>query len=157
MSEFNLNIVLVAPEIPQNTGNIGRLCVNTNCQLHLIEPLGFSLAESRLRRAGLDYWPNLQVKTHPDWKTFLNRENPETGSLFFCSTRGSKSIYDIPFQPGSTLVFGNESSGLPPDFYVRYADLLFYLPMPGKHARSLNLANAVCVAVYEGMRQIYSW
>ena len=149
------NIVLVAPEIPQNTGNIGRLCVSTGSRLHLIEPLGFSLDQSQLRRAGLDYWPHLRVSLYPDWEDFL-RKGPK-GRMIFLSTHGENCVYDYSFKPGDTLVFGNESKGLPMDFYSKYKDRLYRLPMPGQHCRSLNLANTVAAVLYEALRQVHGW
>ena len=146
-----MNIVLFAPEIPQNTGSIGRLCVNLNYRLHLIEPLGFSLEEKMLRRAGLDYWPYLDLSIHKNWQDFMSRETPDT--LLFSSTKTDRSIYSIEFTADDYIVFGNESSGLPPDFYEIYKEQLFTIPMPGEHARSLNLANSVAIVAYESLRQ----
>ena len=146
------NIVLVAPEIPQNTGTIGRLCVCTDAVLHLIKPLGFSLDEAHLRRAGLDYWPHLHWHLYDDWEDFLQRNGHPT-RLFFCSTKTSQSIYDQTFAEGDWLIFGNEGHGLPHALYERYADQLYTIPMPGEHARSHNLANAVSIALYEALRQ----
>lgn len=149
------NIVLVAPEIPQNTGNIGRLCVCTDSRLHLIEPLGFSLDQSRLRRAGLDYWPRLNLSVHPDWDCFCQKA--PSRRMVLLSTHGQRSVFDWRFQAGDILVFGNEGHGLPHFFHDRYHDLLHYLPMPGPHSRSLNLANAVGIVLYEGLRQTKGW
>ncbi len=149
------NIVLVTPEIPQNTGNIGRLCVSTDSRLHLIEPLGFSLDQSQLRRAGLDYWPHLQVTVYPEWENF--QEKGPKRRMIFLSTHGERSVYEHSFQLGDTLVFGNESRGLPNDFYSRYRDRLYRLPMPGRHCRSLNLANTVAAVLYEALRQVHGW
>ena len=147
-----LNVVLVHPEIPHNTGAIGRLCVGLDCPLHLIQPLGFHLSDPFIKRAGLDYWPYLNLTVHESWDAFLGAVKPER--LFFLSTHGEKSLYDCAFQAGDTLVFGSEGSGLPKDFYVRYRERLFRIPMPGGHARSINLANAVAIALYEAFRQI---
>lgn len=147
------HIVLVAPEIPQNTGTIGRLCVCTGARLHLIEPLGFSLDEAHLRRAGLDYWPHLDWQLYPDWETWLERVAPEPGRLYFCSTKTDRSLYQTQLQAGDFLVFGNEGHGLPAAFYPRYQNRLVTIPMPGGHARSHNLANAVAIVLYEGLRQ----
>ncbi len=149
MAKFN--IVLVAPEIPQNTGTIGRLAVSTDARLHLIEPLGFSLEDKFLKRAGLDYWQFLDLAVYPDWETFLAR-NPG-GKLWFFSTHGEKSFWDIEYAADDYLVFGRESAGLPPEFYTRYRENLALIPMPGEHHRSLNLANAVSIVLYEAMRQ----
>ena len=147
-----LNIVLVAPEIPQNTGTIGRLCVCTDASLHLIRPLGFSLDESKIRRAGLDYWKYLDLHVHEDWEAFLETTRPER--MVFVSTKTEKTIYEHQFRDNEFLVFGNEGSGLPPAFYTDYADRLCTIPMPGHHARSHNLANAVSISLYEALRQI---
>ena len=149
-----LDIVLIAPEIPQNTGTIGRLCVCTDARLHLIEPLGFSLDESRVRRAGLDYWHHVDLHVHATWDAFIGTVAPER--MFFLSTKCKRSLYACTFEPGDTLVFGNESSGLPQAFYQRYTDHLYTIPMPGTHARSHNLANAVSIALYEGLRQLWA-
>jgi len=145
------NIVLVAPEIPQNTGTIGRLCVCTDSRLHLVKPLGFSLDESRIRRAGLDYWPHLELHLYEDWEEFLARNRP--GRLAILSTRGTATLYEREFLPGDWLVFGSESSGLPPELYERHRDDLYLIPMPGRNMRSHNLANAVSIALYEALRQ----
>ncbi len=145
------NIVLIAPEIPQNTGTIGRLCVCTDARLHLIKPLGFQLDEAHLRRAGLDYWPYLDWQVYENWQTFLTEAKPTR--MIFCSTKTKRSVYQLQLQPGDWLVFGNEGHGLPDDFYRRYQEQLFTIPMPGIHARSHNLANAVSIVLYEGLRQ----
>ena len=150
-----LNIVLVAPEIPQNTGTIGRLCVCTDAALHLVKPLGFSLDASRVRRAGLDYWRHVRLSVHDGWEQFLASVQPER--LLFPSTHGQRTIYQTAFEPGDCLVFGNETTGLPAAFYTRYERDLLLIPMPGGHARSHNLANAVSVVLYEALRQINGW
>lgn len=147
-----IHIVLVKPEIPHNTGAIGRVCVGLDCALHLIRPLGFHLSDQYLQRAGLDYWKHLRLTVHDSWDDFLQSVKPPR--LFFLSTRGTRSLYDCAFQPEDALVFGNEGSGLPKEFYVRYSEQLFKIPMPGEHARSINLANAVSIAVYEAFRQL---
>ena len=147
-----LHIVLVKPEIPHNTGAVGRLCVGLGCALHLIRPLGFHLSDQYVQRAGLDYWEHLRLTVHDSWADFLAAANPPR--LFFLSTRGTRSLYDCAFQPGDALIFGNEGKGLPPEFYTRYSDRLFMIPMPGEHARSINLANAVSIAAYEFHRQV---
>ena len=147
-----LHIVLVKPEIPHNTGAIGRVCVGLDCALHLIRPLGFHLSDPYLQRAGLDYWEHLRLTVHDSWDGFLADVKPPR--LFFLSTRGERSLYGCAFQPGDALVFGNEGSGLPKDFYPRYSGRLFQIPMPGEHARSINLANAVSIAAYEAYRQL---
>lgn len=149
-----LEIVLVRPEIPHNTGAVGRLCVGLGWRLHLVRPLGFRLTAKHLQRAGLDYWEHLRLEVHDSWEAFLTAATP--GRMFFMSTRGTRSLYECAFQSGDTLVFGNESQGLPDAFYERYTESLFRIPMPGEHARSINLANAVSIAAYEAFRQTAS-
>ena len=148
----DFSVILLRPEIPHNTGAIGRLCVGLGVPLHLVKPLGFALDDRSIARAGLDYWPHLDVTLHDTWEECLAAVGPKR--LHFLSTRGEKSLYGCRFEPGDALVFGNESSGLPNDFYLRYADSLFRIPMPGEHARSINLANAVSIAAYECYRQL---
>lgn len=149
--EVKFNIVLVRPEIPQNTGNIGRLCVNTGCRLHLVKPLGYSLDDKYVKRAGMDYWPHLDLSVYEDWEDFLAR-NPEA-EMYFFSTKTERVFWDCPYAPGGFLVFGNEGHGLPPDFYEKYHDRLYTIPMTGAHCRSLNLSNAAAVVTYEGLRK----
>jgi tRNA (cytidine/uridine-2'-O-)-methyltransferase len=148
---MNIHIVLLAPEIPQNTGTIGRLCVCLDARLHLIKPLGFQIDEATVRRAGLDYWQYVDLAVHDSWDAFLATERP--ARMHFPSTKGARVYYEVDYQPGDYLVFGRETTGLPPAFYAQYADQLCTIPMPGRHARSLNLANAVSVVVYEAYRQ----
>lgn len=150
---MNINIVLIAPEIPQNTGAIGRLCVCLDATLHLIEPLGFQLDEASLRRAGLDYWQYLHYCVYGNWPEFLAMRQPRR--LFFASTYGVTPYYDFQFQENDFLIFGNETGGLPGEFYDRYRGQLYQIPMPGVHARSHNLANAVAIVAYEAYRQMY--
>lgn len=145
------NIVLFEPEIPQNTGTIGRMAVATDARLHLIEPLGFLLEDKYLRRAGMDYWQHLDLSVYPDWENFLEK-NPDA-RLFFFSTHGTQTYWDAEFELGDYFVFGRESAGLPDEFHKRYRDRIFTIPMPGRFSRSLNLANAASVVLYEAMRQ----
>ena len=145
------NIVLVKPEIPQNTGNIGRLCVNTGSRLHLIKPLGFSLDDKYIRRAGMDYWKHVDCAIYENTDEFF-RKNRDSRFYFF-STKGKKKYWDCAFEPGSFLIFGNEGSGFPEEFYDKYMGEMYTIPMTGKYARSMNLANAVAVALYEGIRK----
>ncbi|MBQ7395698.1 MAG: tRNA (cytidine(34)-2'-O)-methyltransferase [Lentisphaeria bacterium] len=147
----NFNITLFEPEIPQNTGSIGRLCVSTGCKLHLIEPLGFSLEDKYLKRAGMDYWNKLDYTIYPNWDKFM-QSNPDA-VLHFFSTHGTTSFYDVEYSPGDYLVFGKESAGLPQEFYEKYRDRMRIIPMPGEFFRSINLANSVSIALYEAMRQ----
>ena len=147
------SVVLLRPEIPHNTGAIGRLCVGLGVRLNLVRPLGFRLDDKSVARAGLDYWPYLDLAIHDTWEEYLKAERPKR--FFFLSTHGEKSLYDCTFEDGDALVFGNESSGLPKDFYARYEASLFRIPMPGEHARSINLANSVSIAAYECYRQLF--
>ena len=148
-----LHVVLVHPEIPPNTGNVIRLCANTGSQLHLIEPLGFSMDDKQLRRAGLDYHEYADVQRHASWQDFLCQMRPDPARMFALTTRGSHSAYETRFQPGDWLVFGCETAGLPAAIRESFAPAQrLRLPMrPGQ--RSLNLSNAVAVMVYEAWRQ----
>ena len=148
-----MNIVLFQPLIPQNTGTIGRLAVCTDNALHLIKPLGFDLDEKKIKKAGMDYWPHVKLQVHESWDDFIS-SIPEDRNLIFCSTKTDKTIYDHEFKENDYLIFGNESHGLPPDFYETYKDSLYTIPMRGTHLRSHNLANAVSIVVYEGIRQL---
>ena len=151
-----LHIALLHPEIPGNTGNIGRLALGLGARLHLIHPLGFDLDEKARRRAGLDYWDHLECREHQSWDAFLEREHP--GRLWLYTTRSSRPHWDANFQHGDYLLFGQETGGVPDAVHdevaARWGDAhRLTLPMRPE-ARSLNLATAVCVAVYEGMRQL---
>ncbi|HZP40541.1 MAG TPA: tRNA (cytidine(34)-2'-O)-methyltransferase [Candidatus Binatia bacterium] len=146
-----MHVVLVAPEIPQNTGSIGRLCVATDTTLHLIDPLGFTIDDRHLRRAGLDYWPHVRVVRHPDWETFTARRPP--GRLLCLTTRATRSYTTVRYREDDLLVFGCESRGLPPAIRAAHADTLFRIPIASEHVRSLNLANAVAIVLYEALRQ----
>jgi len=148
------HIVLVEPEIPPNTGNVIRLSANTGCTLHLIEPLGFSMDDRHMRRAGLDYHEYADVRRHADWATFLQAETPDPQRLFAFTTRGSHSVFDNAFAAGDWLVFGSETRGLPQALRETFpAAQRLRLPMV-EGQRSLNLSNAVAVTVYEAWRQI---
>jgi tRNA (cytidine/uridine-2'-O-)-methyltransferase len=148
------HIVLVEPEIPPNTGNVIRLSANTGCTLHLIEPLGFSMDDRHMRRAGLDYHEYADVRRHADWATFLQAESPDPQRLFAFTTRGSRSVFDNTFAAGDWLVFGSETRGLPEALRETFpAPQRLRLPMV-EGQRSLNLSNAVAVTVYEAWRQI---
>lgn len=145
------NIVLYEPEIPPNTGNIIRLAANTGCNLHLVEPLGFTLDDKRMRRAGLDYAEFADVKIHPDWDSFLSNQQPS--SVFTFTTKASMPHSDTKFIPNDYLVFGPETRGLPNNILdAQPADKRIRLPML-PNSRSLNLSNSVAVAVYEAWRQ----
>ena len=146
-------IVLVEPEIPPNTGNVIRLAANTGCQLHLIEPLGFSMEDRHMRRAGLDYHEYAQVRRHAGWAQFLASEQPEPDRLWAFTTRGSQAHTAVRFEPGDWLVFGAESRGLPESVRESLGkDQRIRLPMRAGQ-RSLNLSNAVAVTVFEAWRQ----
>jgi tRNA (cytidine/uridine-2'-O-)-methyltransferase len=147
------NIVLVEPEIPPNTGNVIRLAANTGCRLHLVEPLGFSMDDKHMRRAGLDYHEYAQVLRHASWQALLNSQQPPAERLFAMTTQGAGSMYDARFLPGDWLVFGSETKGLAPEVRESFAlAQRLKVPMrPGQ--RSLNLSNAVAVTVFEAWRQ----
>jgi len=147
------NIVLVHPEIPPNTGNVIRLAANTGCALHLIEPLGFSMEDKQMRRAGLDYLEYASVKRHADWPTFLRQEQPNSARCFALTTHGQHAVHGCQFQADDWLVFGSETSGLPSDIRAFFPESQkMRLPMLAGQ-RSLNLSNAVAITVYEAWRQ----
>ncbi len=144
------HVVLHEPEIPNNTGNIGRTCIATGCALHLIRPLGFDTSEKACRRAGLDYWPRLQPREHGSWSAYLDAARPARVWLF--TTKSDRPHWEADLRPGDHLVFGKETRGLPAEILGEAPDRLLTLPMVAGE-RSLNLATAVCAAVYEGLRQ----
>ena len=147
------HIVLVEPEIPPNTGNVIRLAANTGCTLHLVEPLGFSMDDRLLRRAGLDYHEYAEVRRHADWAALLAAEQPAPDRLFALTTRGTRAVHDVAFRPGDWLVFGSETGGLAPELRDSFAPMQrLRLPMRAGQ-RSLNLSNAVAVTVFEAWRQ----
>ena len=145
-----INIVLLEPEIPANTGNIGRTCVATGTRLHLIEPLGFSLSEKALKRAGMDYWPDLDVTTYIDYEDFLAR-NPGA-QIFYATTKGRHIYSDASYPDGCYIMFGKESAGIPEEILREHPDTCVRIPMIGE-TRSLNLSNSVAVVLYEALRQ----
>jgi tRNA (cytidine/uridine-2'-O-)-methyltransferase len=149
-----LHVVLVAPEIHWNTGNAGRTCLAVGAQLHLVQPLGFSLDEAQVRRAGLDYWPRVAPRVWPDWDAFA-RELPALGEPFFFSSSasGARPYTDVRYPRPAVLVFGRESVGLPPELLARHADRALRIPMLDPALRSLNLSTSVGVAAYEVRRQ----
>lgn len=153
MTDPLLHIVLVKPEIPQNTGSIGRLCAFADLRLHLIHPLGFTITDTHLRRAGMDYWKKLDVRHHEDWAAF--RRDPDGPQrLWLLTTKGGKTLWDASFEAGDGLVFGNESSGVADDLHREMAGCRLIIPRFGLDLRSLNLATSVGIAAYEGLRQI---
>ena len=145
-----MHIVLHEPEIPANTGNIGRSCVSTGAHLHLIRPLGFSLDEKYLRRAGLDYWKDLNVTVYEDYQDFLTK-NPEA-RIWYATTKARQVYTDAVFSDGDFLMFGKESAGIPEEILVEDPERCIRIPMV-KDNRSLNLSNAVAVVLYEALRQ----
>lgn len=144
------NIVLIEPEIPPNTGNIGRLCLATCSRLHLVQPLGFAIDDRQLQRAGLDYWKEVDVRL---WGSFAELQAAQTAAAryYFLTTKTSRAYHEERFQPGDFLVFGRETKGLPEALLARNADRLLTIPMHG--TRSLNLATAVAIVLYEAVRQ----
>ena len=145
-----LNIVLHEPEIPANTGNIGRTCVATGTKLHLIEPLGFSLSEKALKRAGMDYWSQLDVECYVNYEDFLQR-NP--GAKIYMATTKAKKIYsEASYEPDCYIMFGKESAGIPEEILVEHPEECVRIPMIGE-TRSLNLSNSVAIVLYEALRQ----
>ncbi len=145
-----INIVLYEPEIPANTGNIGRTCVATNARLHLIEPLGFRLNEKEIKRAGMDYWKDLDVTRYVDYQDFLDR-NP--GAKIYMATTKSRHVYtEVNYEPDCYIMFGKESAGIPEEILVEHPDECVRIPMVGE-TRSLNLSNSVAIVLYEALRQ----
>ena len=149
----NLSIVLVTPEIPTNTGSIGRLCLATNSTLHLVVPLGFEINDARVKRAGLDYWKYLQIVRHKNLKAFFNSLSPKTPTIFF-STKAKVSFFKKRFKKGSYLIFGSETKGLGKELLENCSKNTFQIPQYDERVRSLNLANAVSIVVYEAIRQL---
>ena len=147
------NIVLVEPEIPPNTGNVIRLAANTGCRLHLVEPLGFSMDDKHMRRAGLDYHEYAQVLRHASWTAFLHSQQPPVERLFAMTTQGASSMYDAHFLPGDWLVFGSETKGLAPEVRASFGLKQRLLVPMLSGQRSLNLSNTVAVTVFEAWRQ----
>ena len=149
-----IHVVLVHPEIHWNTGNAGRTCLAAGATLHLIEPLGFSLDEREVKRAGLDYWKHVDVNVWPDWHTF-EQALPSLGEPFFFSTKATVVLWDAPLGAPDdvVLIFGRETGGLPEDLHDRYVDRFIGMPMVSPHVRSLNLSTSVAIAVYEVLRQ----
>jgi len=147
-----LNIVLIEPEIPNNTGNIGRLSLATGSNLHLVKPFGFEIDDTRLKRAGLDYWQHLSVSIYDSIEDFFNKNKDK--NMVFLSSHGTQDHWSIDFEDDMFLIFGKESVGLPKDLIEKHSDKLFKIPLYSKHVRSLNLANAVSIVVYEGLKYL---
>lgn len=150
---MSLNIVLIEPEIPNNTGNIGRLALATDSRLHLVKPFGFQIDDKRLKRAGLDYWQHLDVIYYENVDDFFNKNKDE--DMIFLSSHGTKQHWDINFKENLFLVFGKESVGLSEEITKKNPNKLFKIPMFSNEIRSLNLANAVSIITYEGLRQLH--
>lgn len=147
-----MNIVLVAPKIPQNTGSIARTCAATESPLHLIKPIAFDISEKAVRRAGLDYWPHVNLKLHESWEDYLQSEHP--GTLWFLTKFATRFYHEVDYSPNDTLVFGDEIKGLGQQFLARYpAQQQLRIPMSSPNVRSLNLSNAVSIVLYEALRQ----
>ena len=151
MPKSPFNIVLVEPEIPPNTGSTARLCGATDSILHLVHPLGFSLDDKHLKRAGLDYWPQVQIRHWPNLDAFLAAQDERR--LFLFTTKAERPHWQAAFSPGSFLVFGRETKGLPEETLALYSDRCYTIPMSNPHIRSLNLAMSAGIVLYEAMRQ----
>ncbi len=149
---MGFNIVLIEPEIPMNTGNIGRLSLASGSVLHLVKPFGFELDDSRLKRAGLDYWKHISLRIYEDIDEFFSINNDK--KMVYLSSSGEKNYYSIDYTDDMFLIFGKESVGLPKKIIAKNSDKLYKIPMYSNHVRSLNLANAVSIVVYDGLRNI---
>ena len=147
-----MDIVLFQPEIPPNTGSIARLCAATRTPLHLIAPLGFKIDDKHLKRAGLDYWPYVDVRLHESWQDFLRQHG--AGNLLFFSKKAVRSYTQARYQEEDFLVFGPETKGLPEELLASHSDRAFRIPMMTEAVRSLNLSNAVSIVLYEALRQL---
>ena len=154
---MKLNIVLVEPEIPQNTGNIARTCAITGAKLHLIHPLGFKIDEKSIKRAGLDYWDKVEIEEHDSLKNFLDKYNPEENNMFLATTKAQHCYTDVDYSKFKNeeifILFGKETKGLPEDLLQKYIEKTIRIPMRPV-SRSLNLSNSVCVIAYEILRQL---
>ena len=151
---MNLNVVLVEPEIPQNTGNIARTCAAIGAKLHLVKPLGFSIDEKQVKRAGLDYWDKLDIEEHNNFKEFLEKYKPEKNDMYFITTKGTHCYSDVDYSKMDEIfvLFGKETKGLPEDILKKYIDKTARIPMRPT-LRSLNLSNSVAIVAYEIFRQ----
>lgn len=151
-TETLFRIVLIEPEIPQNTGNIGRTCVGTNCELHIVGPMSFEITDANVKRAGLDYWPYLKWYYYSSTQEWLNKVDKKD-RVFYFTTKVKQTHYDINYQKGDWFVFGKETKGLPPEMIQQNPQQAVTIPQTGP-VRSLNLATAVAIAIYEGFRQV---
>lgn len=152
--KMKINIVMVEPEIPQNTGNIARTCAATGGKLHLVEPLGFEITDKYLKRAGLDYWDKLDIERHSSLNAFLEKYKPEENNMYFVTTKGQTCYSDVNYGEMNEvfLLFGKETKGLPEDLLQKYIDKTIRIPMRST-LRSLNLSNSVAIVIYEVLRQ----
>jgi tRNA (cytidine/uridine-2'-O-)-methyltransferase len=146
-----LHVALIEPQIPPNTGNIARLCAATDTSLHLIEPLGFSIDDAEVRRAGLDYWDAVDLWLHPNWFAF--RDAMDRSRCLYFSANAERSFWEAPYKPNSCLVFGSETEGMPQRILEKHPERCFTIPMSGP-VRNLNLSNAVSIVLYEAIRQV---
>jgi len=153
-NKTKFKIVLIAPEIPGNTGSIGRTCVALNVELILIKPYGFEIDEKAVRRAGLDYWKYVKLKEFESWEDFLTRENPDRNKLFFYENTGTKLHYDAPYSKDCYLVFGGETKSIPREIEEKFKSQIYKLPMYSEHIRSLNLSNVATTVAYECLRHL---
>lgn len=151
---MKLNIVMVEPEIPQNTGNIARTCAAIGAKLHLVKPLGFEISDKYLKRAGLDYWDKLTIEMHENLQEFLAKYSPEENAMYFATTKGQQCYSDMDYTKSKEifLLFGKETKGLPEDLLKKYIENTIRIPMK-EHLRSLNLSNSVAIVAYEVFRQ----
>ena len=149
---MGLSIVLVQPEIPGNTGAVGRTCVALDMELILIHPLGFEISDKRVKRSGLDYWPHVRLTEYASWDAFLAARRPRPDQLFLFEEFGARSFYEPDYPEDAFLVFGQETRGIPQPILERHPDRLFKLPMRSQVIRSLNLANTVSAAAYQALR-----
>ena len=151
---MKINIVLVEPEIPQNTGNIARTCAATGSKLHLVHPLGFNITEKEVKRAGLDYWDKVEIEEHESFEKFLEKYNPTTTNMYFLTTKGKKVYSDIDYSKMDEvfILFGKETKGLPEDILLKYFNNAVRIPMR-ETLRSLNLSNSAAIVAYEILRQ----
>lgn len=147
-----LHVALIEPRIPPNTGNIARLCAATDTSLHLIEPLGFSIDDATLKRAGLDYWESVDLWVHPGWRDF--REAMSRDRCLYFSARATRPLGEARFRANSVLIFGNETDGMPDRILEKHPEECFRIPMPSGNVRSLNLATAAGIVLYEALRQV---
>ena len=145
-----MNIVLLEPEIPANTGNIGRTCVATGTSLHLIKPLGFDISDKAVRRAGMDYWKDLDLKVYENFEDFLEK-NPKA-KIYMATTKAEKVYTEVAYEPNDFIMFGKESAGIPEEILLKYPETSVRIPMIGE-IRSLNLSNSVAIVAYEALRQ----